>query len=94
MDQVIAVLFKRLGSKNERISLEAAKAIMDKLLPNAKVDELGSKHAPISVFISNQGFIPPNPDIDATSTGSFKRLTPLQSPGVAPQGKKDDHSHK
>ena len=97
--ELIEKAFALTESKNERIRLEAVKLLLEKLLPNPKVEELGGKHSPISVFINNQGFIPPNPDVIPTdgqtltpSAGSLKRLTPIQGSNLAPAGKEDNHS--
>lgn len=81
-------------SKNERIKLEALKVLIDKILPNAKVAELASKHAPISVFINNQGFVPPDGDAYATSGGSLERPTQIQGVSVASEGEENIDSDK
>lgn len=94
----IEELEKLALSKNERIRLEAIKILLDKVLPNKKVEEYGAKHAPITVLINNQGFVPPNPDIvpedgDITPPPDrgFGRPAQIQGAGVAPEGKEDDN---
>ena len=81
-------------SKNERIRLEALRILADKLLPNAKPTEGNSKHEPISVFINNQGFVPPNADSYASPDRSPERLSSFQGFSVAPEGEENDHSDK
>jgi len=86
--ELVVKLFKMSESKNERIKLEAIKILLDKILPNKKAEEFGKQHSPISVFINNQGFVPPDPDV-AAPMGGVERPTQIQGARMAPKGEED-----
>jgi len=90
--EYIKRLEKFANSKNERIAFEATRYLFDKILPNAKPTEGDSKHAPISVFINNQGFVPPDADVNASPDRGTKRPAQIQGSRVAPKGEEDDDS--
>ena len=91
IDKLVALL----NSRNEAIAMGAAKAIMDKGLPDLRAMELGGQNGePIKLYIDiGHGFIPSGVLPDASPTGSPEGgQPPVQGAGMAPESPKDDNS--
>lgn len=56
-DEIFAVLFEKLHSKNENVALGAANKLIDKILPDLRATELtGEDHGPLLIrIISDDG---------------------------------------
>lgn len=79
-------------TRNESLKLGAAKAIIDKNLPDVKAVEItGQDGGPIRVQLINNYLSTFDGNV-STSTGSSAGQDAVQSSGVAPESKKDDDS--
>jgi hypothetical protein len=95
-DDIIGVLFAHLHSRNENISLGAAKTLINKILPDLKSTELTGKDGePFTITVKldvSGGYIPQVGGVITSSTASSTGSTQVQSDSVAPESKEDDNS--
>lgn len=100
-EEIFATLFKHLTSRNESVSLGAAKVLANKILPDLKSIELGGemgddgRRRAIELLINvGRGFLPTTLTLPSTPDGSSTaESTAVQSPRVASKGTEDLHSN-
>lgn len=98
--EVIEKLFECLQSRNQAISLGAAKIIINKVLPDLKSVEVGGgldehgRRQPIQIYINTgAGFVPASLQLPSSSTGSTTTgTTAIQDPSVAPTSTENNDS--
>ncbi|MFZ5845293.1 MAG: hypothetical protein ACOY0S_02385 [Patescibacteria group bacterium] len=96
-DEILNVLFRHLHSRNEAISVGAAKVLINKILPDLKSTELvGKDGQPLTITVKLDvagGYIPQMGGIITAPTGSNTGSASVQSPSLAQESSKDDNSH-
>lgn len=95
--RAIAVLVEIMEKgDNDNARMAAAKAILNKAIPDLKAMELSGKDGEqLSVLVKLDmagGYIPSMGSIVATSTAGYQRSTQVQDTGVAQESEKDDNS--
>ncbi len=98
-DEIFQTLFKHLASRNDNVSLGAAKTLINKILPDLKSIEVGGemgsdgKRRSIELLVNlGRGFVPSFVPVSSTSAGgSSEQPQEVQSTDLAPQGEKDLH---
>ncbi|MDD5220003.1 MAG: hypothetical protein PHV11_05535 [Candidatus Bipolaricaulis sp.] len=87
-DEILDVFFEGLKSRNENIRFGAAKALLNKLLPDLRASEITGKDGePFTVniirdYLSKSG-------VDAPPASSAEGSDEVQDTGVAQEGEKD-----
>ncbi len=96
-NDILGALFEMLASRNENIRLGAAKALINKILPDLKSTELtGANGEPIKFnIIAGGDYVSALGKLTSTSNQSFTyRPSEVQSADLAPESAQDDNSNK